>query len=223
MALGNPTDGSPSGSFVQGILQARILEWVAISSPGDLPIPGIKPRSPMSHALAGGFFTVEPPGKPLVLIKQSKNPFAPTGMFHQYPQKQPKSHFLSTDYSIRCTRIFLHFSEKGRSLPRCAHHPFILYSGPHPTEQSSQGSLDTDHMSSQTWPRQGQAEWRSQPHREEERNTVWGFSEVLGAWRAGPGASHLGSHSWPWGTGGTVSRCLTPLCVRFLSPTAQRY
>ena len=29
--------------------------------PGDLPDPGIKPASP---ALAGGFFTAEPPGKP---------------------------------------------------------------------------------------------------------------------------------------------------------------
>ena len=28
----NPTDCSPSGSSVHGILQARILEWVAISS-----------------------------------------------------------------------------------------------------------------------------------------------------------------------------------------------
>ena len=30
-------------------------------SPGDLPNPRIKPMSP---ALAGGFFTTEPPGKP---------------------------------------------------------------------------------------------------------------------------------------------------------------
>ena len=30
-------------------------------SPGDLPDPGIEPASP---ALAGGFFTTEPPGKP---------------------------------------------------------------------------------------------------------------------------------------------------------------
>ena len=29
--LCNPTDGSPPGSFVPGILQARTLEWVAIS------------------------------------------------------------------------------------------------------------------------------------------------------------------------------------------------
>ena len=32
-------------------------------SPGHLPDPGIKPVSP---ALAGGFFTTEPPGKPIV-------------------------------------------------------------------------------------------------------------------------------------------------------------
>ena len=30
--------------------------------PGDLPDPGIKPRSP---ALVGRFFTTEPPGKPI--------------------------------------------------------------------------------------------------------------------------------------------------------------
>ena len=45
-----------------GILQARILEWVAIPSPGDLPNPGMEPKSP---ALAGGFFTAEPLGKPV--------------------------------------------------------------------------------------------------------------------------------------------------------------
>ena len=31
--------------------------------PGDLPIPGMEPGSPASLALAGGFFTTEPPGK----------------------------------------------------------------------------------------------------------------------------------------------------------------
>ena len=33
-------------------------------SPGDLPNPGIEPRSPASPALAGGFFTTVSPGKP---------------------------------------------------------------------------------------------------------------------------------------------------------------
>ena len=34
-----------------GILQATVLEWVALPSPGDLPDPGIKPMSPVSPAL----------------------------------------------------------------------------------------------------------------------------------------------------------------------------
>ena len=33
------------------------------STPGDLPDPGIEPVSLVSPALAGGFFTSEPPGK----------------------------------------------------------------------------------------------------------------------------------------------------------------
>ena len=33
-------------SSVHGILQARIVEWVAVSFSRDLPIPGIKPTSP---------------------------------------------------------------------------------------------------------------------------------------------------------------------------------
>ena len=44
--LGDPTDCSPPGSSVHGISQASILEWVASSSPGDLPDPGIEPGSP---------------------------------------------------------------------------------------------------------------------------------------------------------------------------------
>ena len=56
---------SQPGSSVHGILQARILEWVAISSPGDLPNPGIKPRSP---ALQADSSPSESPGKSLVLV-----------------------------------------------------------------------------------------------------------------------------------------------------------
>jgi len=44
--LCDPVDCSPPGSSVHGILQARILEWVAMSFSNDLPNSGIKPRSP---------------------------------------------------------------------------------------------------------------------------------------------------------------------------------
>jgi len=43
--------------------------WGGLSfpSPGDLPDPEIKPVSPSSPALAGGFFTTEPYGKPTLM------------------------------------------------------------------------------------------------------------------------------------------------------------
>ena len=53
--LCNPMDCSLPGSSVHGILHARVLEWVAISSPWDLADPGIEPRSP---ALQEDAFTV---------------------------------------------------------------------------------------------------------------------------------------------------------------------
>ena len=43
-------DYRPRVSSVPGILQARILEWVAISFSRDLPDPGIKPVSPAWQA-----------------------------------------------------------------------------------------------------------------------------------------------------------------------------
>ena len=50
LTLCNTMDWSPPGSSIHGILQARILEWVAISFSRDLPDPGIKPRSPALQA-----------------------------------------------------------------------------------------------------------------------------------------------------------------------------
>ena len=117
--LCDPIDGSPPGSAVPGILQARTLEWVAICfsnawkwkvkvkslsrvwlcatpwtaahqvppsmgfsrqeywsglpfpSPGDLPDPGIEPKSLMSPALADGFFTSWATGVILLFLKLS--------------------------------------------------------------------------------------------------------------------------------------------------------
>jgi len=51
--LCNPMDYRPPGSSVPGILQARILEWVAFPSPGDLPSSGFEMGSPslQTHSL----------------------------------------------------------------------------------------------------------------------------------------------------------------------------
>ena len=45
LILCDPMDCSPPGSSLHGILQARIVDWIAIPSPGDLLDPGIKPSS----------------------------------------------------------------------------------------------------------------------------------------------------------------------------------
>ena len=57
LTLYDPVDCRPQGPSAHGILQARILEWVAKPPPGDLPNPGTKPTFLMSPALTGGFFT----------------------------------------------------------------------------------------------------------------------------------------------------------------------
>ena len=58
-----------------GFYKQELWSELLFPSPGDLPNSGIKPVSP---ALAGGFFTTEPPGKPIlyiaVYICQSKFP-----------------------------------------------------------------------------------------------------------------------------------------------------
>ena len=50
---------------------SRLKYWSGLSfpSPGDLPDPGIEHVSPVSPALAGGFFTIEPPENPRGTMK----------------------------------------------------------------------------------------------------------------------------------------------------------
>ena len=58
------------GSSVHGVSQARILEQVAISSFRG----SFQPRGQTSSsALAGGFFTTEPTGKPPELLEEGNN------------------------------------------------------------------------------------------------------------------------------------------------------
>ena len=58
-----PYGCSPPGSSAHGILQARILEQVAIS---DLLDPGIEPTSFMSPALASRIFITNHLGSPQI-------------------------------------------------------------------------------------------------------------------------------------------------------------
>ena len=61
--LCDPMDCGPPGSSVHGVLQARILEWVAISLFRGSSQP--RDRTRVSY-IAGRFFITEPPGKPPV-------------------------------------------------------------------------------------------------------------------------------------------------------------
>ena len=66
----DPMNSSLPSSSVHGILQARILDWVAIPSPRDLPDPEIKAGSP---ALQVDSLPSEPPGKPCIVMAKSKS------------------------------------------------------------------------------------------------------------------------------------------------------
>ena len=66
----DPMDCSPQTSLSIGNLQAIILEWVAMPSSGDLPNPGIEPRSPTLQVESQ---PTEPPGKPSWWISKTKS------------------------------------------------------------------------------------------------------------------------------------------------------
>ena len=74
--LCDPMDCSLPGFSVHGILQARILEWVAMpSSKGDLPDLGIKTMSPASPALQVAYLPLihqESPPKDRTEIKKNE-------------------------------------------------------------------------------------------------------------------------------------------------------
>ena len=62
--LCDPMDCSSPDSYIHGILQTRILEWVDMLSPGDLSDPGIQPGS----SLQADSLLTEPPGKPMISL-----------------------------------------------------------------------------------------------------------------------------------------------------------
>ena len=55
-----PMNYRPPLSSVHVIHRQEYCSGLPFPSPGNLPDPGFKPASP---ALAGGYFTIEPPGK----------------------------------------------------------------------------------------------------------------------------------------------------------------
>ena len=75
LTLCDPMDCSLLGSSVHGILQAKILEWVAMPSSGDLSNPGSEPSSSVSPVLQTDSSLFEPSRKPTHIPKTLENSF----------------------------------------------------------------------------------------------------------------------------------------------------
>ena len=75
LTLCDPMDCSPPDSCIRGILQARPLGGLLFLPPGNLPDPGIELTTLTSPALAGRFFTTEPPGKPILTVRYCYSAF----------------------------------------------------------------------------------------------------------------------------------------------------
>ena len=73
LTLCDPLDFSPPGSSVYGILQARLLEWVAMSSSRDLSDPEIEPESSVIPALQVDSLPLNQGEKLLLKILFNKN------------------------------------------------------------------------------------------------------------------------------------------------------
>ena len=74
LTLCDLVDRGPPGSSVHGILQARILEWVAMRSSRGSSDSGIEHPSVMSPALAGRFFTTSTTWEALFSLKRGRSP-----------------------------------------------------------------------------------------------------------------------------------------------------
>ena len=95
LTLCDPMDCSPPGPLSMDFSRQEYWSGLPFLSAGDLPDPGVKPVSP---ALAGRFFTTEPPGKPLALSKSSDNCTIAGSVCNHY-----------SSASCCLTTFFLHF------------------------------------------------------------------------------------------------------------------
>jgi len=69
--FGTPWTVACQTPLPMGLSQQEFWSGLPCFSPGDLPNPGVEPMSLASPALAGGFFTTEPPGNPKQHLQKS--------------------------------------------------------------------------------------------------------------------------------------------------------
>jgi len=85
--LCDPMDCSPPGSFVHGILQARILKWVAMFSSKGSSQSKDQTQVSCGSCTAGGFFIAESQGKPGIIHRYTYVP-----PFLNFPPAPSSSH-----------------------------------------------------------------------------------------------------------------------------------
>ena len=68
----NPQTVARQAPLAMGFPRQEYWNGLPFPSPGDIPSPGMEPTSP---ELAGGFFTTEPPGKPMPYLPPSKSSY----------------------------------------------------------------------------------------------------------------------------------------------------
>ena len=113
--------------IVYGILQARILEWVAVPFSRGSSQPGIEPRPP---ALQADFFFLpaEPQGKPTSLYFTSKEIFDLVTFLFKLPKWYPGFKTFS-DQVLGCPCILVIFpgiSQRKPHIPaHLGHMPFL--------------------------------------------------------------------------------------------------
>ena len=117
LTLYDPMDCSPPGSSVHGILQARILEWVATSfSRGPS-----RPRDQTQvSCIAGRFFTAEPPEKP----PQSVQSLSHVGIFASPGTAARQASLSITSFWSSLTLMSIESVMPSNHLILC--HPFLL-------------------------------------------------------------------------------------------------
>ena len=95
-----------------GFSRQEYWSGLPIPSPGNLPNPGIKPESSVAPALAGGFFTTEPPGKPLGMCVQLLMPlkYSPQVVVYRYVQNMDNPEVMF--HMIPFSRTQLDLSER---------------------------------------------------------------------------------------------------------------
>ena len=94
LTISDSMDYSRQAPLSMGFARQEYRSGLPFPSPGDLLDSGIKSTSPVSPALAGRYFTTEPPGKPTMVINK-------TGSILQRMEQ-------STERSVRHVHVYVY-------------------------------------------------------------------------------------------------------------------